>query len=206
MKKIIFILLILTKIGSAQDITILYVDNSKSLDRVSLLENQITPILENSENEILFILGGKIDPNDLTYESYNLDKSELIEKLPNLLLQNSDSKSPSKIVDLLEIELEKLKVFGSEENVQFSELGEPKSSVTKSVKIHFYFHISTFTIKKYYENIIQVFLAKNNELINDKFEFIVYLDYPLNDKKDSYDNHILDINNKSNIKIKQYNK
>tara|TARA_B110000240_G_scaffold195591_1_gene245558 strand:- start:1682 stop:2263 length:582 start_codon:yes stop_codon:yes gene_type:complete len=193
MRIIIFTILLLVQTVSAQQsATLLYVDNSITINRATSLTAQITKVVETTNDSIIFILGD----DDDSHETYNFSKLDLLDSLPDLCLKDRSLQSISSITETLEKSLDK-----------FSNESEFDIQKFTSIKIHLFINISTFKNKRYYERLIRGFLARNNLInrvgVNKKIKFIVHLDYPK--QKEKYDNFFEDISEKlENIIFKKY--
>lgn len=190
MKKLIFLFILITQVLFAQDqVRLIYVDNSISIERPVELIEEISSVIENFDDSITFILGNVDAPS-----VYYLLKDDLNDQLQPLCLVERDNQTAQEIVLILEKELDKREVFSN-------------GVVIKDVQIDMFFHISTFKHKKYYEKVINTFLSRNKlrnrEGVDKRLNIIVHLDYLK--KKSQYDDFIESIENRINrIIIKYY--
>lgn len=198
MKKIILILSIsLSNLVLSQDITLIYVDNSKSINRGLILSEKLQNVIKTSNNI------GDIVLADM---EINIDKgkTEIINKSLEYSLQDNN-------YDLLEICGTYTKEVSSEEIINFVKNYFYKNYVfnktsliqEKNIEIHLFFNIKTFVFKDYRKLIRQ--MITEMEIKPGKTKITVHLDY---DKEKSHFTEYLnkkdDIFEKFNIKINKY--
>lgn len=198
MKKLILILsLSISNLVLSQDITLIYVDNSKSIDRGLILSEKLQNVIKNTNQKGDIVLGDM---------EINIDKgkTEIINKSIEYNLQESN-------YDLLEICGTHTNEVSSDEIVNFVKNYFYKNNVfnktslvqEKIIEIHLFFNIKTFVYKKYRKLIRQIITELDLNPIKTKVT--VHLDY--NKEKpnlNEYLNSADDIFELFNIKINKY--
>jgi len=199
--KNIFILsfLIFTSSVFSQEVeTIIYIDNSISVNRASKLSMEVIKVIEASNEVGVLILGDASRDGKSNSELYELDNENLLNDIPSICLKDKKSQRPQDIHSIISSEIFSYKLVILKNN---------KNTQIVPIDLHLFLNVSTFVLKKMDEEVVTQ-LFRDLKLTDDQFNCVIHLDYPI--EKEQYNVYIKnafkkDVKNQpTNIEIKQY--
>lgn len=186
--------LIVTNLVFSQEVeTVIYIDNSISVNRASKLASEVEKVIEESNGIGFLIMGDANKDGKLNHTLYDLENDNLLDDLSSICLQERQTQSPQVVFKAISTEIY------SNELVKFI---DNKNKQIINIDLHLFLNASTFVLKKIYTNVIERLIV-DLKLTDERFNCTIHLDYPK--EKEHYTESIDLIKNKRvNIKINQY--
>ena len=179
---ILLFLLLSGSLFSQNELTIIYIDNHKTVSQFGVIQEQLTDLIDN--NFLLYCSNGE-SPEIITNSlSYN-------ENIRSILLTQTDRPS-------LQMELKYLDNTISKEMGSMLKIGE---STKASINMHFFFDENTFCdyeLQKYFVNkILLMYRLRDRNGINTNCNITYHL-------FDNYEQNCIENTNDKQIKINTY--
>ena len=198
MKKYLFLTFILiSNILLSQSITLIYIDNSKSISRATVLSDQLEKVIKINNNEGTLILGNtEMEDNRSVNKSkrFDLQDENLINSLDDICMTKTNSQKGKDIIYSIKKDLDKISPTKMNNVTQ-----------EKALDLHFFFDIENYVYLDFKKQIIQLITDWN--LNPEKTKITLHIDFNVNDKileqelvSDTKNN----IYTKFNLKINQY--
>ena len=188
------IFLIVTNFVFSQEVeTIIYIDNSISVNRASKLASEVEKVIEESNGIGFLIMGDANKDGKLNHTLYDLENDNLLDDLSSICLQERQTQRPEILKKSIKKEILKNKLVKSINN---------SNKQIIPIDFHLFLNVSTFVLKKIYTKVIERLIV-DLKLTDESFNCTIHLDYPK--EKEQYTESIDEIKNKRlNIKINRY--
>ena len=188
------IFLIVTNLVFSQEVeTVIYIDNSISVNRASKLASEVEKVIEESNGIGSLIMGDANKDGKLNHKLYDLENDNLIDDLSSICLQERQTQRPQVLKRVIETEIRDNDLVKSID-------GNSKQIIP--IDLHLFLNASTFVLKKIYTKVIERLIV-DLKLTDERFNCTIHLDYPK--EKEQYTESINELKNKRvNIKINQY--
>jgi len=188
-------LLIITNFVFSQEVeTIIYIDNSISVNRASKLAFEVEKVIEESTG-IGFLIMGDANNKDRkpNHKLYDLENDNLLDDLSSICVKERKTQSPQVVCKAISTEIY---------NNELIKFIDNRNKQIIPIDLHLFLNASTFVLKKIYTKVIERLIV-DLKLTDERFNCTIHLDYPK--EKEQYTESIDLIKNKrENIKIKQY--
>jgi hypothetical protein len=186
--------LIVTNFVFSQEVeTIIYIDNSISVNRASKLAFEVEKVIEESNGIGFLIMGDANKDEKPNHKLYDLENDNLLYDLTSICLKERQIQRPQVVFKAISTEIynNELIKFIDDSNKQII-----------PIDLHIFLNASTFVLKKIYTKVIERLIV-DLKLTDERFNCTIHLDYPK--EKAQYTESIDFIKNKrENIKINQY--
>ena len=186
--------LIVTNFVFSQEVeTIIYIDNSISVNRASKLAFEVEKVIEESNGIGFLIMGDANKDGKLNHKLYDLENDNLLDDLASICLKERQIQRPQVVFKAISTEIynNELIKFIDDSNKQII-----------PIDLHIFLNASTLVLKKIYTKVIERLIV-DLKLTDERFNCTIHLDYPK--EKEQYTESIDLIKNKrENIKIIQY--
>lgn len=195
MKYIITItFLIVTNFIFSQEVeTIIYIDNSISVNRASKLAFEVEKVVEESNGIGFLIMGDANKDGKPNHKLYDLENDNLLDNLSSICLNERKTQSPQVVCKAITTEIY---------NNELIKFIDNRNKQIIPIDLHLFLNASTFVLKKIYTKVIERLIV-DLKLTNERFNCTIHLDYPK--EKEQYTESINELKNKRvNIKINQY--
>jgi len=185
-----------------EESVIIYIDNSISVKRASKLSEEVSKVLDES-NDVGFLIFGNAPEVHVSkdgqrtvttrYKLHHLEDENLRNNLDLLCLDDNESQRPQEIVRILSEFIYSQKLVVIRDN---------KQEQMVNLELHLFFNISTFVQKKMLKEVVKI-LVTDLKLREGKTNIVIHLDNQ--DEKDHYNEYIDSILHPSkNITINSY--
>lgn len=188
------IFLIVTNFVFSQEVeTIIYIDNSISVNRASKLASEVEKVIEESNGIGFLIMGDANKDGKLNYKLYDLENDNLLDDLSSICLKERQTQRPQVVFKAISTEIY---------NNELIKFIDNRNKQIIPIDLHLFLNASTFVLKKIYTKVIERLIV-DLKLTDERFNCTIHLDYPK--EKEQYTESIDEIKNKRlNIKINRY--
>jgi len=188
------IFLIITNFVFSQEVeTIIYIDNSISVNRASKLASEVEKVIEESNDIGFLIMGDANKDGKLNYKLYDLENDNLLDDLSSICLKERQTQRPQVVFKAISTEIY---------NNELIKFIDNRNKQIIPIDLHLFLNASTFVLKKIYTKVIERLIV-DLKLTDERFNCTIHLDYPK--EKEQYTESIDEIKNKRlNIKINRY--
>ena len=188
------IFLIVTNFVFSQEVeTIIYIDNSISVNRASKLAFEVEKVIEESNGIGFLIMGDANKDGKPNHKLYDLENDNLLDDLSSICLKERKTQSPQVVCKAISTEIY---------NNELIKFIDNRNKQIIPIDLHLFLNASTFVLKKIYTKVIERLIV-DLKLTDERFNCTIHLDYPK--EKEQYTESINELKNKRvNIKINQY--
>ena len=188
------IFLIVTNFVFSQEVeTIIYIDNSISVNRASKLASEVEKVIEESNGIGFLIMGDANKDGKLNHTLYDLENDNLLDDLSSICLKERQTQRPQVVFKAISTEIY---------NNELIKFIDNRNKQIIPIDLHLFLNASTFVLKKIYTKVIERLIV-DLKLTDERFNCTIHLDYPK--EKEQYTESIDEIKNKRlNIKINRY--
>ena len=186
--------LIVTNFIFSQEVeTIIYIDNSISVNRASKLAFEVEKVIEESNGIGFLIMGDANKDGKPNHKLYDLENDNLLDDLSSICLKERKTQSPQVVCKAITTEIY---------NNELIKFIDNRNKQIIPIDLHLFLNASTFVLKKIYTKVIERLIV-DLKLTDERFNCTIHLDYPK--EKEQYTESINELTNKcENIKINQY--
>lgn len=175
--------------------TLIYIDNSTSINRATTLSMEVSSVVEASNEVGVLMLGDSYKDGKPNPELYDLNDENLLNNISNICWKRKKIQTPNEIYSTIADVIDKRKL------VVYNNSDKNRKQMVP-IDLHLFLNVSTFVLKDIYKNVVKQLIV-DYKLTESQFNCIIHLDYTK--KNEQYNDYIEHFKNKSNnIKIKEY--